>query len=237
MVAKSYQSLQILDEPYVINGRTYVHVATKTGTQKQVRWYSDYEYRKMYPNDPVNEQKVFKTQKQVLGFDNGYITIFKGNTYEDKEYFKLNSARYHKLWGWYFVSTEELPDDLPEDVEPVRLNWSEVGNDDDTLKNESEVSAAVERLIYGESTSEYVGSIGEKVEVYATVDKVVNLDGYYGPSTMHIMHGDDDNVYVWTTAARSWEVGTEHHIIGTIKDHKTYRGVRQTVLTRCRELG
>lgn len=237
MVAKSYQSLKVLDEPYIINGRTYVHVATKTGAQKQVRWYSDAEYRKLYPNDAAAAQKVFRAQKQVLGFDNGYITIFKGNTYEDKEYFKLNSARYHKLWGWYFVSTEELPDDLPDDVEPVRLNWSEVGNDDDTLKNETEVTAAVEKLLYEESDTEFVGSIGDKVEVYATVDKAIALDGYYGPSTMHIMHGDDGNCYVWTTSARSWEEGSEHHIIGTIKDHKTYKRVRQNVLTRCRELG
>ena len=234
-VAKSYQSLKINDEPYTLNGRQYVHVVTKTGSLKQVRWYSDAEYRRMYPEDAKKLQKAFKTQKQVLGFDEGYITIFKGNTYEDKEYFKFNSARYNKFWGWYFISTEPLPDDIPDDVEAVRLDWSLVGNDDGTLKNESEVIAAVENLIYDADDSEYVGNIGDKITVTVVVEKNVQLDGYYGPSSMHIMRDEIGNCYVWTTTAKNWEVGSEHTIIGTIKDHKTYRNVRQTVLTRCRE--
>ena len=237
MVAKSYQGLKINDEPYILNGRQYVHVVTKSGSLKQVRWYSDAEYRKMYPEEAKTNFKVYKTQKQVLGFDNGYITIFKGNTYEDKEYFKFNSARYHKIWGWYFISTEPLPDDIPDDVTPVRLDWSLVGNDDDTLKNDSEVIAAVESLIYDKDPSEYAGAVGDKIEVTVTVEKAIQLDGYYGPSTMHIFRDSDENCYVWTTAAKNWEVGSEHKITGTIKDLKTYRGVRQTVLTRCRELG
>lgn len=49
-VAKSYQSLEILCEPYVLDkGRQYVKVRTKNGENKQVRWYTDAEYAKMYP--------------------------------------------------------------------------------------------------------------------------------------------------------------------------------------------
>lgn len=235
MVAKSYQNLETVGDVYISKGRQYIQVRTKAGIVKAVRWYTDKEYAKMYPEDAHEQRIQLKTQKEVLGFDNGYITIFKGNTYEDREYFKSNSARYNKFWGWYFISTIELPADLPEDVEPIKLDWSLVGNEDGTLKSDREVTEAIESIIYDEDISEYQGSIGDKIEVFVTVEKAIALDGYYGPSTMHIMRDDDGNCYVWTTAARSWEIGSEHLIAGTIKDLKQYKGTKQTILTRCRE--
>ena len=240
MVAKSYQALEVVGDVYTSSGRQYVQVRTKNGTLKQVRWYTEKEYAKMYPDDVKSTSHegdpYFKTQKEVLGFEKGYITIFKGNTFEDKEYFKLSSSRYARWWGWYFMSTEELPDDIPSDVEPVRLDWELVGNEDGTLKPENVVTAAVDNLVYEEDESEYQGEVGDKIEVIVTIEKAIMLDGYYGPSTMHIMRDYDGNCYVWTTAARSWEAGTEHHIAGTIKELKQYKGTKQTVLTRCREV-
>ena len=239
LVAKSFQGLEQIGNIYQVKGRNYIQVKTKTGTVKAVRAYSDKEYAKMYPDEVKSTSKegdpYFKTQKEVLGFEKGYITIFKGNTFEDKEYFKLSSARYATFWGWYFISTEELPEDIPDDVEPIRLPWELVGNEDGTLKSEAEVTAAVESLLYEPDESEYQGEVGDKIEAIVTVEKAIPLDGYYGPSTMYIFRDYDGNCYVWTTAARSWEVGTEHHITGTIKELKQYKGTKQTVLTRCRE--
>lgn len=236
MVAKSYQNLEVVGDVYTSKGRQYVQVRTKNGALKPVRWYTEKEYAKMYPDDVKPNTTQLKTQKEILGFAKGYITIFKGNTYEDKDYFKYNSARYARPWGWYFISTEELPDDIPDDVEPVRLPWELVGNEDGTLKPENVVAAAVETLIYDEDESEWQGEIGDKLELIVTIENAILLDGYYGPSTMHIMRDYDGNCYVWTTAAKSWSVGTEHHIIGTVKELKQYKGTKQTVLTRCRSL-
>lgn len=238
MVAKSYQNLEIIGEPFSSKGRLYVQVKTKSGVLKTVRWYSEKEYARMYPNEPeVKEEfKRLKSQKEVLGFTNGYITIFKGNTYEDREYFQMSTARYCRWWGWYFISTETLPNDIPEDVEPIVLSWEMVGNEDGTLKNEDEVTAAVESLIYDSDISEYQGKVGERLEFFLTVEKAIELEGYYGRSIMYIMKDDDGNCFVWTTSAKFWEPETEHHIKGTIKEHKTYRGVKQTILTRCAEI-
>lgn len=238
MVAKSFQSLEILDEPHTVSGKPalYVTVRTKTGGTRVVRWYSDKEYAKMYPGEAPAATQPLRSLKEVLGFEKGYITIFKGNTYEDRDYFKLNAARYHKLWGWYFISTDELPTDIPEDVTPIQLNWEDISTDDNTLKNDAAITAAVESLIYEPDDSEYQGEIGDKLELVLIVEKAIALDGFYGASTMHIMRDYDGNCYVWTTSARSWEPQTEHHIIGTVKDHRLYKGTKQTVLTRCRSL-
>ena len=236
MVAKSYQNLPTVGDVYTLNNRKYIQVRMTNGTLKKVRWYSEKEYAKMYPEETVSAVKAFQPPKDVLGFEKGYITIFKGNTFEDKEYFKLNSARYARMWGWYFVSTEDLPNDIPDDVTPVRLPWELVGNDDGYLKSDAEIAAAVETLIYDTDASEYQGEIGDKVNVVVTVERNIPLDGFYGASTMHVMRDENGNCFVWTTSARSWEEGTTHHITGTIKDLRVYKRVKQTVLTRCREI-
>ena len=235
MVAKSFQGLEVVGDVYTSKGRQYVQVRTKSGNLRQVRWYTEKEYARMYPNEEP-KMKEAKSQKEVLGFTNGYITIFKGDTFNNQDYFRMNSARYAKTWGWYFISTEPTPEDIPEGVEAVRLPWDIVGNPDGNLKNESEVAAAVESLLYDDDVSEFQGEVGEKLELTVVVEKAIALDGYYGLSTMHIMRDYDGNCYVWTTSARNWEVGSEHDIVGTVKDHKQYKGVRQTILTRCREM-
>lgn len=237
-VAKSYQELEIIGDVFVSSGRQYVNVKMKSGALKTVRWYSDSEYQKMYPDAaPRSTDLQGKPQKEVLGFTKGYITIFKGDTYAEIDWFRASIARYARPWGWYIISTEEIPEDLPEGIEPIRLFWELVGQKDGNLKPEHLVKEAVESIIYDESESEYQGSLGERLDLYLTVERAIELDNNYGRSTMHLMRDDCGNLYVWTTAFKSWTAGTEHHIRGTVKEHRKYKGEKQTVLTRCLTVG
>ena len=238
MVAKSYQNLEIIGEPFSSKGRLYVQVKTKSGVLKTVRWYSEKEYMKMYPNDTIEDTEKFKrikTQKETLGFEKGYITIFKGNTYEDKEYFQMSTARYSRLWGWYFISTDELPKDIPEDVIPITLPWEMVGNSNEELKTESEVIAAVESLIYDPDISEYQGKVGERLEFFLTVEKAIELNSFYGQSILYTMRDNNQNVFIWITSSKTihLEENNIYHLRGTVKEHKKYKNQKQTVLSRC----
>ena len=47
---------------------------------------------------------------------------------------------------------------------------------------------------------------------------------------------DCGNIYVWTTAAKSWPEGAVKNVRGTIKDHRTYKNTKQTILKNCREI-
>ena len=239
MVAKSYQGMELVTEPYDVNGRMYVKVKNeKTGTVRQVRWYTEAEYKKMYPNEPVDHSndKFYKSQKEVLGFKAGFITIFTGNTYEHKEWFKEIGCTYRKFWGWGLPGDIEVPSILPEGVTPVRLEWDMVGADDEVLKPDDQIRKIIDGLVYEPSSSQYQGNIGDRIVVEVTITKALHLNGYYGPSTMHIMNDADGNEYVWTTAAKSWTEGSVKTIRGTIKDHKEYKNTKQTVLTRCTEV-
>lgn len=234
MVAKSYQALKICGDPFNVNGRPYVMVEKPDGSTKQVRWYNEREYARMYPHE--NQIKTLKTAKEVFGFDKGFIWIFCGDTYTYKDYLRdLPQTRYHVLWGWYIFSTEILPEDIPNEISVESLPWDKVGNSDGSLKSEAEITAVIDAMRYEEDPSEFQGEIGDKIEVFATVERNITLEGAYGLSHMHIMRDYDGNCYVWTTTAKDWEEGTEHHFTGKIKAQRIYRNVRQTVLTRCVE--
>ena len=239
-VAKSYQELEIIGDVFISSGRQYVNVKLKSGKIKTVRFYSDAEYRKMYPEAVAVARSTdpsAKSQKEVLGFTKGYITIFKGDTYAEIDWFRASIARYTRWWGWYIISTEEIPSDLPEGIEPIRLSWESVGKENGELKPEYLIKEAVEALIYEASDSEFQGAIGERLELFLTVERVIELDNNFGHSQMHLMRDDCGNLYVWTTASKNWASGSEHHIKGTVKDHRTYKGEKQTVLTRCIAVG
>ena len=239
-VAKSYAELPIIGDVFISSGRQYVNVKLKSGKTKTVRFYTDAEYRKMYPEiKPVVANPAdpyYKTQKEVLGFTKGYITIFKGDTYAEIDWFRASIARYTRWWGWYIISTEEVPADLPEGIQPIRLSWESVGQENGELKPEHLIKEAVEALIYEASDSEFQGAIGERLDLFLTVERVIELENNFGHSQMHLMRDDCGNLYVWTTASKSWAAGTEHHIRGTVKDHRTYKNERQTVLNRCLEV-
>ena len=233
-VAKSYRDCEILGNPFISNGRKYVNIKTPAGTEKRVRFYSDAEYLKMYgepfaPVTPISE-------KDKLGFVNGYITIFKGSTYPHKEWLKEQGARFTKLFNWSFASNVEWDEDeLPEGLEPLQIPWEAV-SENDRLLPESKVRDYINSLMYEPSNSEYVGAIGDRIEEVLTVTRAITLDGYYGTSTMHIMEDVDGNVFVWTTASKSFPEGKVVNLRGTIKDHREYKGTKQTILTRCKEI-
>lgn len=240
MVAKSFQNMEIIGEPFISNNRKYVNVKNpKTGKIRQVRWYSENEYNKMYPEESLKNHKndrFYKSQKEILGFSKGYITIFKGDTYKELDWFRASNAKYTRWWGWYIVSEEEVPADLPIGIEPVQLPWDLVGQENEKLKPDHVVQEVIESLIYEPSASKFIGSIGERLELFVTVEKTIELEKGYGTCRMHLMRDEEDNLYVWTTSAKCWSVGTEHHIKGTVKNHKKYKNECQTILTRCIEI-
>lgn len=236
-VAKSYAGLPIEEGPYQVNGRMYCKVRQNSGALRQVRWYSDAEYKRMYPGEVVHAvDPNRKTQKDILGFEKGYITIFRGDTYGNKEWFKRSIARYCKWWGWYIVSTDTVPEILPEAVEAVVLLWELVGKEDGTLLPDHMIEEALAPLLYDASPSEFMGAIGERLELTLTVRKAIEVSGAFGISTMHIMEDDNQNVFVWSTAAKNWSEGSVHKLRGTVKDHRVYKNCKQTVLTRCVEV-
>lgn len=222
-VAKTYQTWEKLGEPFEENNRLYIMVLNpKTKTEKKVRYYPS----------KIDSSDFSPNQKSILGFEKGFITIFKGDQETNNEFFKHSNARYAKWWGWYIVSTEEVPSPLPFGIEPVKLSWGVVAPTGSLLSDEK-LAPIIDSILYGDSTSQYVGTVGERLELKLTVSRAIPVEGGYGKCTMHIMHDEFGNEFIWTTAAKTLSTGETYTMRGTVKQHNIFKNVYQTILTRC----
>ena len=228
-VAKTYQTWALVCEPYEKNKRMYVRARSPKGAEKEVRWYSEGEYARMYPDAAPTTSKW--NGKKALGFTNGYITIFKGDLEAAEEWFRLSNCRFHVAWGWYVVSTEDIQADMPDCITPVRLDWERiVGHELD----HTALAAIANEVLYGKSTSQWIGSVGERLTLTLTcISRSEYERGTYGTYYKHTFKDDDEHEFVWETAARVLEPNTRYVLRGTVKQHSTHNNVKQTILTRC----
>lgn len=241
-VAKSYQGLEIVQPEYKKNGKSYVVVKTKSGGIKQVRWYTDAEYAKMYPKE-ADEHIV--SQKHILGFgEEGYITIFHGVNQENEEWFENEPhCRYARWWGWYMPSCYAVPQDYPDEVKEIRLDWQLVGGEVERLKTEAEVKEVVRKLklavlLQKTGGSKRQGKIGDRLDLVVKITGKQTEENVKYNSKTHLYEFKDSkgNFYKWKTQAKDWSVGTEHHVRGTVKGYDEVDGEEATVLTRCMEV-
>ena len=142
LVAKTYQGLPIVQEPYEKNKKMYCKVRLKSGSEKEVRVYSQKEYEKMYPAPPAK----WKPQRELLGFgEDGFILVFN-NAPEFEEFYERGPFRYHRVFGWYLPGNEIVPALLPGIV-PKVLSWEIVGGDNGELIAEDKLIKAFNKFI------------------------------------------------------------------------------------------
>lgn len=133
-MAKSYQNLPVVREPYSESGKFYCDVKLKSGSVKKVRVYDQKEYERMYPAPTPK----WKPQREMLGFgEDGYILVFN-NKPEFEQFYEQGPMRYHKVFGWYLPSGETVPV-LPEGCYPLVLKWETVGGADGELFEEKKL--------------------------------------------------------------------------------------------------
>lgn len=227
-----------------------------SGTGKQtliVRWYSDAERARM---DKAAEKRAIQREEarkaymishtpyKKFGFnEQNFIYIFFGENNIVKKFFHedhLKIAKYNPIFGWY-LAPQWKPDDLilPDNLMPYKLTWDMVHSDDENepeeLKSDKDIIDIINniRLQLFPSTSEFIGNIKDRIEVIVTIKRAIEVYGTYGSSIMHLMEDENKNVFIWTTAAKALTVDEVYHLRGTVKDHKEYKGVKQTILTRC----
>lgn len=236
LVAKSYQNLEQLCEPYSIDGKQYVKVRLNNGAAKVVRAYTKKEYERFYPEVKIIQPA--KSQKEILGFgEKGFIWLFKGDTYAALDWFRQQPTQYKKMWGWYLPSDIEMPEPLPVGVTPVKLPWEavcdETGN---KLQDEFLVENIVAEYIYDAKKGDYLGEVGERLtDIEVTCIRKIRFINYYGNSIMYIFETPKQEQVIWTTTTiQDINENDKYLLTGTIKKLDTYRGQKQTTLKNCR---
>lgn len=81
-----------------------------------------------------------------------------------------------------------------------------------------------------------IGNIGDKITIadVANIECVYSSDSYYGVTFMYKIVDKTGNIYMWSTGNIIDDDKEIVSISGTVKDHKEYKGLKQTWLTRCR---
>jgi hypothetical protein len=87
------------------------------------------------------------------------------------------------------------------------------------------------------SASEWIGTVGQKWKGGVTVRSMVRRQGSYGPQTI-VKMTFGDNELTWFASGHEFDFAEESviHIEGTIKAHDTFRGTKQTILTRVKKI-
>lgn len=86
--------------------------------------------------------------------------------------------------------------------------------------------------------SEWVGAEKDKLEISGTIEAIRYSENMYGTTTIYTLLSEDGNLFTWfsSNGALGEDAGIAFHIKGTVKAHDEYRGVKSTVLTRCKDL-
>ena len=278
-VAKSYEKMTIVGEPYEVNKKMYVRVIGPCkrcggsghysmnasgdttcyrcgGNGKEnmeVRWYTESqrasmdkaaEKRKVKQDEAKEERRIKWAAHNAFGFGNTDTIMLLWGDYQTiddwRDDFPQYTVMYNTIFGWYSPSDRypTIEDKIPEGINHLILNWDTVRDETDpenlTMKPNEEVRKIVHKLTYGESKSEYQGTVGEWLTADVKIVKNINFDGRYGPTHLHIMEDEKGNEYVWSTSTQNLEVNKTYTIKMKVKEHKEHEGVKQTIVYYCK---
>lgn len=105
-----------------------------------------------------------------------------------------------------------------------------------------------QRKLEEASNSKFIGNIGQRLTVDIATVKLLNIyDGYYGSTWRYQIIDAQGNVFMWDASNSIWDTfrvkdslngdvveGLPLQLVGTVKKHDEFRGIKQTWLTRCR---
>lgn len=195
----------------------------------------------------------------VMGFDeDGNTYLVLGDTYSRKEEIKAAGGKFDVNLGWHFPNPVEGFEVIEAKAGQVAAtdDWGRVHITISRADADAMKEAAFAKL--HPSVSGYIGEVGERLTVTAKYIRSASWQVNYGKDHgagwwgwmnehtqyLHTFEDESGNVLVWkTTSPIAREVG-DHYldvnsgdmvtIKGTVKEHSEYKGVKQTVLTRCK---
>jgi len=236
-VAKTYQNLEQQGEPFEENKRLYVNVLTTKGLKK-VRWYSDAEYQRMYPNEPVKNNLMDFNARHAFGFDEkGYITLYKGDERVVERWAENDRTNIWRntTFGYYTPSKFPTPEVL-NGIEPIQLKWEQVQDYEDRMKPHEEVAKLVSNLLNGSVTSNstYQGKENDWLEKEIVVKENITREDHFGEKHTHYMRDAEGNMYIWETGTKNFEVGMAFKLRMKVKAHKEVKGEKCTIVWYCK---
>lgn len=234
-VAKTYEHMKIQGEPFEENKRMYVNVLAPKGLKK-VRWYTDVEYHRMYPDDVIENDIMDFNARHAFGFGaEGYITLYKGKNVEDWADADRRNIYYNCIFLYYTPGRLELPR-LIDGITPIRLDWAQVAAEGNRMKHFDEVAKIVNSLLGEESKSQYQGEINEWLQKKVTVREKKTNETHFGTKHTYTLEDAEGNTYIWETGSKDYAYNQTVSLKMKVKEHKEVNGERITVVWYCKEM-
>lgn len=183
------------------------------------------------------------------GFNaDGKVYAATGDTYSIKEELKEAGAHWKpRLNSWIFSEAH------PE-YNTVEISWDEVmeiNTEGGWLDwKDIDVSELIQSKLpkVEKPVSEYVGEIGKRLEAEVTLVDIFSWEAHsytpWGGTVIKVLYKFEDaqgNILVWITSgfgldADKYHKGSTLKIRGMVKEHSEYKGDKQTVLQRVKDV-
>lgn len=227
---------------------------------KTVRAYTEEEREKLDAAAKKREEaRLAKAQNdseankiawmKKYGMDGGKLLIVAGtNTYDIKDDLKAAGARFYTGLGWFFTeqnAPKGYVGNTPAFLYPVTFDdlfqwncFSKTASYKENALNQlqADIKAVTDAKSAAESKSEFYGEKGDRIrKEKATFVSQRYFENEWGGKFIYTFKIGDD-VFTWftqSTLADGIQPGDEVELSGTVKDHKEYNGINQTVLSRC----
>jgi hypothetical protein len=106
-------------------------------------------------------------------------------------------------------------------------------NDIEYIKQKEKREKERQESFDKEKDSKHIGRVGERITIEAkSITPITSWDTQWGTNVIYKILDTDNNVYIWKTS--SYIQNKECIIIGTVKEHKEFKGIKQTEITRCK---
>ena len=236
-VAKTYSNMEIQGEPFEENKRLYVNVLTPKGIKK-VRWYSDVEYARMYPNEPKENDLMDFDARHAFGFrEGGYIMLYRANEAELEDFVSAHRESFWRnlTFGYYTPSHIAVPE-LPTSIVAIKLNWTDVMAHDTRMRPHEEVAKIVAAKIGTTSNSQYQGQVNTWLQKEITVKSKKTNETHFGDKHIYMLADAEGNTYMWETGAKDYPLNQVVSLKMKVKEHKEVNGVSTTVVWYFKEV-
>ena len=217
---------------------------------KEIRLYTEKEFKqKEAAAEKQKEKKAAELEVKMKaeyadkkaawmernGFNaEGATYIITGDSYSIKDELKAAGWKFDSVLLWHKADPAGYEDRVIKFYDYELIEYSAWG--EGHFKTGAKDYIMQKMLPAEVKDLTYVGEVGEKLKkVPVTFTRKNSFCGRFGLTNIYEFRDGDGNYLNWfTTCDIDFEVGNTLYLNGTVKEHKEYRGIPQTIVTRCK---
>jgi hypothetical protein len=92
--------------------------------------------------------------------------------------------------------------------------------------------AVIDRIEAARANSQHIGSVGDKITLTITVERIIVLETQFGTNYITIARDEQGNAITYKGCINIGEKGDINTIKASVKEHTVYNGIKQTVIQR-----